>query len=367
MADLQEAWELAVDPADIRRTKVRPRNLPAASDLEEGRVLVRVDQLGFSANNVLYAVLGHQNHYWDIYPTVGPWGLVPAWGYADVIASRSPDLAVGARIFGLFPLASHAELGVEALFPNRFRDPTPHRQAAAEAYHGYTARPPVSIVDDKLTAVEMLVRPLLMVSWLASLHFAEQAYFGARNLIISSASSKTAIGLAFLAKASGAVENIIGLTSPSNRAYVASLGYYDEVVLYEDLAKLAPAQKGVFFDVAGDAKIRDGVHRRLGDNLVHSATVGLAHWDADHKAAPDLPGPPPTVFFAPSYMERYAREWGGAPALFQRYEEASAPFVKAASEWLKLVEVKGPEAIEATYLEFLSGSRPPNEGLILRF
>ena len=308
MADLQEAWELAVDPADIRRTKVRPRNLPAASDLEAGRVLVRVDQLGFSANNVLYAFLGHQNHYWDIYPTEGPWGLVPAWGYADVIASRSPDLAVGARIFGVLPLASHAELGVEALFSNRFRDPTPHRQAAAEAYHGYTVRPPGPIVDDRLTAIDMLMRPLLMVSWLASLHFAEQAYFGARNLIISSASSKTAIGLAFLAKASGAGENIIGLTSPPNRAYVASLGYYDEVVLYEDLAKLDPAQKGVFFDVAGDARIREGVHRRLGDNLVHSATVGLAHWDADHQAAPDLPGPPPTLFFAPPYMERYARE-----------------------------------------------------------
>jgi NADPH:quinone reductase-like Zn-dependent oxidoreductase len=367
MADAQEPWELAVDPANIRRTRVRARKLPAARDLQEGRILARVDRLGFSANNVLYAVLGHQNHYWDIYPTEGPWGLVPAWGYAEVIASRSPDVAAGARIFGLFPIASHAELGVEAMFPNRFRDPTPHRQGAAEAYHGYTVRPSGAAADDKLRSLDMLIRPLAMVSWLASLHFAEHAYFGARNLIISSASSKTAIALAFLGKASGAVENIIGLTSPANEAYVASLGCYDEVVPYTDVAQLAPDQKGVFFDVAGDATIRDRLHRRLGDNLAHSATVGLAHWDADHVAAPDLPGPPPTLFFAPPYMERYAREWGGSPALFRRYEEALAPLVKAAGGWLDLVEISGPEAIEATYLEFLSGSRPPNEGLVLRF
>jgi len=39
MADAQGAWELAIDRADMRRTKVRGRDLLAATDLEEGGFL----------------------------------------------------------------------------------------------------------------------------------------------------------------------------------------------------------------------------------------------------------------------------------------------------------------------------------------
>jgi len=361
------AWELAVDPTDIRRTQVRVRQAPTETDLAVGRALVRTERMGFSANNVLYAVLGHQNHYWDIYPTGDAMGIVPGWGYGRVVASGSPDLAVGDRIYGLLPMASHAELGVEPIAANRFRDPSPHRQSAAAAYHGYTIIPPDSPITGKLGDAYALLRPLFIVSWLASLYFADQTYFGARDLIITSASSKTAIALAYLAKASGAVENIVGLTSPANRAFVESLGYYDNVMLYAEVTQLPQDRKAVVFDVAGNAEVREQLHRRLGANLVHSATVGLAHWEASHETPPDLPGAPPTLFFAPDYMGRYAQAWGGLPVVMQRFEDALQPFVGAADTWLRLVEVCGAEAIEATYHAFLGGTRPPNEGLILQY
>ena len=50
-------------------------------------------------------------------------------------------------------------------------------------------------------------------------------------MLLSSASSKTAYGLAHLVHARGI--KVIGLTSAGNADFVKSLGCYDEVVTYD--------------------------------------------------------------------------------------------------------------------------------------
>jgi NADPH:quinone reductase-like Zn-dependent oxidoreductase len=59
-------------------------------------------------------------------------------------------------------------------------------------------------------------------------------YFGASRVVISSASSKTAIGSAFLAARRRGRE-IVALTSQSNVEFCRSLGCYDTVLTYDEV------------------------------------------------------------------------------------------------------------------------------------
>src|SRR5437899_1819041 len=80
---------------------------------------------------------------------------------------------------------------------------------------------------------------------LADDYLAENEMFGAKGVMLSSASSKTAFGLAHLLHARGNIK-VIGLTSASNIAFVQSLGCYDEVVTYDHLTSL-PANTPVAY------------------------------------------------------------------------------------------------------------------------
>ena len=67
---------------------------------------------------------------------------------------------------------------------------------------------------------QALLRPLFMLSFLVDDFLAENEIFGAERVMLSSASSKTAFGLAHLLHARDGIK-VIGLTSASNVAFVA--------------------------------------------------------------------------------------------------------------------------------------------------
>ena len=77
------------------------------SDIAEGEVLVKIDRFAFTANNITYAVVGDQFGYWQFFPPSGHdvknWGIIPVWGFADVVASNAEGVPVGERLFGYFP------------------------------------------------------------------------------------------------------------------------------------------------------------------------------------------------------------------------------------------------------------------------
>jgi len=67
-------WALAVARDDLSRTVLFEGAVP---EIGSGEVLLRVDRVGVTANNVTYAVLGESFHYWSFFPTEPGWGLVP--------------------------------------------------------------------------------------------------------------------------------------------------------------------------------------------------------------------------------------------------------------------------------------------------
>ena len=108
------------------------------------------------------------------------------------------------------------------------------------------------------------MRGLFMTSFLADDFLAEQGYRGARSVLISSASSKTSIALAFQVRQGGRAR-AVGLTSARNAEFVRKLGFYDQVVLYDEVASLAK-EPAVFVDMAGDGAVNAAVHRHFGDD-----------------------------------------------------------------------------------------------------
>ncbi|QXC62470.1 DUF2855 family protein [Aquihabitans sp. G128] len=353
-------WDLTVDRADLARTTVA-----AAPPFEpaDGQVLLRVDRVGMSANNVTYAVFGEAMRYWDFFPAADVdgrvQGCVPLWGFATVERSTVDDVAEGTRLYGYLPTSSHLLVQPAKVDEHGFRDASAHRQHLPSPYNGLTTTTadPAYAADQE--DLQVLYRPLFMTSFMLADFLLDNRCFGAEVVILSSASSKTAYGTAFLLDG----VHRVGLTSAANRAFTESLGCYDQVLTYDEVGDLAPAA-AVYVDIAGDAALRRAVHERVAP--VHSAVVGAAHHDAapDLSADAALPGAAPAFFFAPDQMRKRHADWG-PDGVEDRHAEAWGRFAPVVAGWVDVEVGHGPEGLQAAWLETLAGSVAPRRGLVI--
>jgi hypothetical protein len=119
----------------------------------------------------------------------------------------------------------------------------------------------------------------------------------------------------------------------------------------------------VLIDHSGDGAVVNAIHRHYASNLRHSAVVGATHWGGARPAR-DLPGAPPTFFFAPQQMEKRQQEWG--PAGFQARLGASwQSFVAFSDGWLRVARDAGQDAVERVYRAVLEGEARPDEGHVV--
>jgi hypothetical protein len=105
------------------------------------------------------------------------------------------------------------------------------------------------------------------------------------------------------------------------------------------------------------------LHHHLRDNLKHSCLVGATHWERG-KREPELPGPAPTFFFAPTRIQQRNKDWGPA-ALQERLAGAWQEFLEFTNDRLQLVYGRGEAAVERVYLDTLEGRSKPDEGQLL--
>lgn len=349
------AWDFLVARSDLRRTELREADPPPLAD---GEVRLAIESFALTANNITYAVFGEMMRYWDFFPAPEGFGRVPVWGYARVEASAHPEIAVGQRFYGYWPMSTHLTVQAKA-GKTGFADAAPHRQPMAAVYNQYLAVG----AEEGGEAYRALLQPLFITSFLIDDQLDEAGFHGAASVILSSASSKTAIALAALLKRRGVVK-VVGLTSPRSKAFVEGLGFYDQVVLYDDIATAPIAEPAVFVDFAGDSQVLGAVHRRFGDALKASILVGGTHWEVP-RVQVDLPGPQPAFFFAPDRIAKRRQDWAGGE-FEQRYGAAWTPFVTDAPRWLTVKEGRGPEAIRQAYLQQVEGGAAPDVGVVLR-
>ncbi|GJF12824.1 hypothetical protein NGTWS0302_02770 [Mycolicibacterium cyprinidarum] len=343
----------------------------APDHLSDGTVRLRIDKFALTSNNITYAVFGDAMGYWQFFPTGdAATGSIPVWGFGSVVESRSPGVDVGERFYGYFPIAEEVVLTPVDVAAPGFSDGAEHRRALHPIYNRYTrcSADPGYIVE--FEAQQALLRPLFSTSFLLDDFLHDNAFFGAETVILSSASSKTAYGTAFcLAQRRGTPDavKIIGLTSPGNLEFTRSLGCYDEVLRYDDIASSLPEDTAVYVDMSGSPQVRASVHGRLGDLLRYSCAVGATHWDAP-TGDDDLPGPRPVLFFVPDQAAKRAAQWGAA-GLAERIGAGWAAFMKPVTDtenpWLTVVSGQGTAAIDSCFSALLDGSVPAREGHVL--
>jgi Protein of unknown function (DUF2855) len=359
MADSPHSLDFLVRRDDLHDTRFEETALPMLAD---GQALLRVDTFGLTANNITYAVFGDAMSYWSFFPAPHGWGRVPVWGFADVAASAHPYLPEGARVYGYFAPSSHLVVDVDRADAHGFMDAAPHRADLPPTYNAYVRTDADPVYDPETEAEQMLLRPLFFTSWLLDDFLAEEQFFGARAAVLSSASSKTALGTAFLLARREGIE-VVALTSPASVEFVSALEIYDRVVTYDDVASL-PDGRAVYLDMSGAADVRAAVHGRYGDDLAHSAAIGATHWDEMAAPPEPLPGPAPTLFFAPDRVRKRSSDWGRED-LERRLAESWHEFAGWVPSWLEITRGRGRDAVESAYREVLEGRASPRAGHVL--
>lgn len=330
------------------------------AEVEDGQVLAEIEKFAFTANNITYAVAGDMLNYWSFFPAGEGWGKIPVWGFAKVVKSKCPEIPEGERIYGYLPMATSFVMQPEKVTGSSFLDLYKQRRDLHPVYNSYSRVSAGRPHDD----LEPILRPLYTTSFLIDDWLADNDFFGAKQAVLISASSKTGLGLAYgLHQRRPGGPEVIGLTSAGNKKFVEGLGYYDKTVVYGDVASLDASVPTVAVDFAGDGDVIAAVHRHFGDKLVESTTVGLSHKDAPRPPS-DLPGAKPRFFFAPDQMKKRGEDWG-RDGFDKKLGEGWNDFATAADKWIKVERGTGEDAIARVYADMLAGKINPAEGHIL--
>lgn len=326
-----------------------------------GQVVLAVERFALTANNITYGVAGDIIGYWQFFPADQGWGRIPVWGIGRVTASEHPNIEVGQRFYGYYPMSSELLVQPDKVSPRGFTDVASHRTELPVVYNQYSAMSPELGFDPAFNNHAMVYRPLFTTSFVLDDWLADNNFFGAATVVIGSASSKTGFGLAFMLKRRGGVR-IVGLTSAGNRNFVEGLGLYDQVLSYDQVEQLDSGPTA-FVDMAGNREVLSRVHHHLGDNLLCSSGVGATHWDSrDGEDPASLPGARPTMFFAPSQIVKRNEELG--PETYQRLiGEATAAFYADVDNWVT-IEEHAFTNVEQVYADVLNGAAP-DRGIVV--
>jgi hypothetical protein len=261
-------------------------------------------------------------------------------------------------------MASHAHLNVGNVSASGFTDITPRRTTLPPIYNQYqrvTALPDYRAEHHNYWPV---FRPLFLTGWLIADQFEDDGDYEAEQLLIASASSKTAIGLGYAMKQRTRRPQTVGLTSKANARALSQLDIYDSVIAYDDIDVLDPEMPSALVDMAGNGAVTRAVHWHFGDALTHSMIVGKSHWDAAPEMG-DLPGPARQGFFAPGRSQKRIVDWG--PRGFgERLAEAWLGFMEVAPSIATIDKREGAEAAMAAYQEVLAGKADPKTGIVVK-
>lgn len=350
---------------DLHSARIVSAPLDIAAATAAGKAVLAIDRFALTANNITYGAFGDQMSYWDFFPASGGYGHIPVWGFADVAAAPATSgLTAGERVYGYFPMASHLVIEPGKVSPKRVVDMTAHRAKLPPVYNVYERTTADAGYTRTGEAAQMILRPLTVTSFLIADFLDDNTLFGASQVLVSSASSKTSLGLALCLKKLGRSDLIVtGLTSSGNRAFVEGTRLYDRVVDYGAVASLDASVPSVYVDMAGSVKVLTTVHEHFRDHLKYSCRVGATHVD-DIAGRIDVPGARPVFFFAPTQVQKRVADWGPG-GLEQRFGALWPDLTGAFGRWMQIDERRGAEAVLAAYHETLEGRQKAETGLVL--
>ncbi len=343
-----DSWDLLTAKDDLTVSELR--QAPGVA-LGAGEVRLAVEKFALTMNNVTYARLGDAElPFWSAFPAPDGFGRVPVWAFVRVEESRHPGVAEGERFFGFVPMATHHVVPV-APTARGFLDTEPRRRFLPTWYRTFQRVGEPDVLDDR----RAVFRPVFPASFNLADFVAGHVGRGAKSLLVTAASAKTAIGLAHLARNTGLPT--VGLTSSRHVGFVRELGCYDAVAGYDELESAAVLAPAVCVDFTGDDRLIGAAHARFAAELGQLVLVGYTHTDAVPEL-PDLTDPQPEFFFTPA-VEQQAVAAEGEERFYDRYHAEENRFLAGTAAWLTVRPLRGPEAIAAGFRALLGGSRSP--------
>lgn len=363
-------------------------NETLAPEPAEGEVLLQIESIALTANTVTYGVVGETVGYWNFFPAPDGWGVVPAWGFARVVASRCSEIAVGERVYGFLAMASHLIVVPGRIGRGLFRDMAAHRQPMSAVYNQYRRLAAELPATPEREALRMLFEPLFLTSFLIEDALRRADFHGAERVVLTSASSKTALGTAYALRARSPQVERIGLTSAANLGFVVGTGLYDRVLAYDAIDALVPAdaptdapigapsgapsgaQSGagtgtsVVIDFAGDPAVLAAIYATLPGGIAQCLRVGVTHHDAPATVSAAL-APRPVWFFAPDAATTLIGEIG-QDAFNLAVAAQWDGFVELAGTLVRVVEESGIDALQRVWRLQVAGQAKPDTGYCIR-
>ena len=210
----------------------------------------------------------------------------------------------------------------------------------------------------------MVYRPLFLASCFLD-DYCNRKFNSVSQVILTSASSKTAFALAYLLKQRGAT--VIGLTSKRNTGFCEELGVYDDVCDYDNIESgiRSIETNTVVVDMAGSHDVNIAIDRHFCSNIVENIGVGMTHntvLSGDKALLSEHVRTTRTFFFAPAWIKRRIEE--DATVM----EKAAASYVAftTTSDEKQWLEFDSTMSVEEVYKAFESNCANPNTGLITR-
>lgn len=360
MTNIAECKTMEVKRDDFSVTRIVSQSFD--KELQENEVLLKVDRFALTANNISYCVSGDMLGYWQFFPTEEGWGRVPVMGYGEVLVSANPSILVGERVWGFFPMSSHLKVLAGRVSEGKFVDVSPHRAQLAPVYAQFQRAAENPIYQIEREDQDSLLRGLFLTAWLCEDFMFDNDTYGADAYLITSASSKTSIALAFAVQHRAETQTV-GITSAGNIEFCRSLGCYDRVVEYDDLKSHDAKEKVVLVDMAGNARVISRLHHLYRDNMRYSCMIGATHY-SEMGPTEGLPGATPEFFFAPSQAQKRSEDWGGGE-MEMRVGAAFVAFREFCDSWLEVERACGADVMTECFAQTLAGNIKPNQGRIL--
>lgn len=337
------------------------------NELPENNIVIAIDKFALTANNISYAVMGDFLGYWQFFSASQPQlGRIPVMGYGTVVKSNHTDIKEGERVWGFFPMASHLTIEAGKVSKAGFYDMKPERVSLAPVYSFFERVENSPTYQKAYEDLDILLRGLYTTAWLIEDFFFDNRYFDAEQFLITSASSKTSIALAFAIKARSE-KPAIGITSSARVDYVKSLGCYDQVISYDAIDTLNNNRQSILVDMAGNKHVLAQIHGLFKTRLCYSCRVGATHFQHVEMEQP-LEGPKPQMFFAPHQMQKRSADWG-KDKLLQLMAKSFYQFIKFSEKEFKLEHLTvcdndSADKFTQRYLNVLSGKANASIGYI---
>mmetsp|Transcript_22755 Transcript_22755/g.48337 ORF Transcript_22755/g.48337 Transcript_22755/m.48337 type:complete len:468 (+) Transcript_22755:59-1462(+) len=260
-------------------------------ELDDHQVLLRVDKFAFSHMSLGYLVKGFTrtfSAYHNFYQ-FGEDGFYRSacWGYATVVESRHPKVAVGTRLYGLMPPSKYQVMPVGGTVPRgRNGEPPLVELTMTDVPFNLRRFQEMEVVETPTDETQIDGEAALLEDWrLVLKEIYTMAFYMDENLlvdtgminsvIISCASAKTALALAYCLRMRE-MRYVVGLTSAEHLEFVKSTNLYHEVYTYDDVDALPNNRTVVYMDFKCEGDLRHRLTLRMGTNLMYNMVVGPA-------------------------------------------------------------------------------------------